>query len=532
MNFTGAKHTLWKDRWIRFTQTFSVALLVGIFAAQASAQYHPHHSFMPNGSWQFRNFSTARMSGDTFQEAFDLKWYDYLNPITPIMYLAGRDMADGGNCFGMCALAAAGERTSGTLGTAFSGSLREDFWSNYRTRNSNLDLDINTYHWRQLSSEFVTRWLGGIADSAPRCAEKAREDIEAGRYGILCINMDGMGHALIPLQVGGTSENIDIVVYDPNLPLDETHASTLVINRRTEQWRYNLAWSTADGWNRTWTGGRTGISYVTYTGSSGWKDLLNSPLDLVFGNNTAVEQITDQSGRRLYKRSPPRGPEDIDFSERGLGQEVVPWYPIMQKGKSPAATSAQRKSDPLSMKIQSAMHRRYEADYGRDSQIYFVRNPKLTLHIDVAAGRRSKELRMAMGDRSGTVEVAFAPEKISGPLKARTTIPVAQPNRLTLTTSGNTPLRASVRLASVVRGQQVNFESVADVPVRKGASTTVMRSGPGKIALRAPGLKPTQVQREQIGQDARVRSLAPVAAQLGPQPEPPENKVRSGVKKK
>ena len=36
-----------------------VALTIGcLLTAPVLAQRHPHHSFMPNGSWQFENFGT------------------------------------------------------------------------------------------------------------------------------------------------------------------------------------------------------------------------------------------------------------------------------------------------------------------------------------------------------------------------------------------------------------------------------------------------------------------------------------------
>jgi hypothetical protein len=498
-----------------------------MYGTSATAQVHPHHSFMPNGSWQFRNFSTPRMEGDTFLAAFDLHWYDYLNPITPIMYLAGRDMADGGNCFGMVALAAEGERSRGTVSTRFSGRLTENFWSNYPTRNGHLDQDINTYHWRQLSSRFVTRWLVGIVESAQRNAERAGRDIEQGTYGLLCINMNGRGHALVPIQVGGTSENIDVVCYDPNLPLDETRPNTLVINRSTGNWRYHRAWSPSAGWHDTWTGGTTGISYVSYDGGPGWKNLLNDPLDLVFGQDTTVKQITDQNGRKLFKRAPPRGLEDVDFSENGLGSDVVRWIPITQQaaGSRRDATASQAQVDSRFAALSKAMTNRYASDYGDASEIYFVLNDRLILHIDMESRGQQKELRMAAGHPLGTTEYVLVPERPGTSIQARATIQVRNPaTNIVLASTSRAALSASVIFANLDDAkQQVTFETAAKLPITTGSTTTVSRMPQGSFRIEGRGLQGrTEIVREVIGQDARLRKLAPVSVQLGPQPEPPD----------
>ena len=128
-------------------------------------------------------------------------------------------------------------------------------------------------------------------------------DIDEGKYGVLCINSGGAGHALVPIAVTRTSENIDVVVYDCNLPLGDVRPNTLVINRSSGTWRYHRDWSESAGWHDTWTGGSSGISYVSFSNSPGWRNLLNDPIDLILimGQDTEVEQITDQQGRKLYR---------------------------------------------------------------------------------------------------------------------------------------------------------------------------------------------------------------------------------------
>lgn len=552
-------------KWI-YALTFAVSVIItGSFLCPASAGYHPHHSFIANGSWRFSNFSTSELEPETYFAAFNFRLIDYLNPITAIIYVAGKDLADGGNCFGMCILANKGESSNGTVSTRFSGNLSEDFFSNHPNRNNNLDLDINTYHWQQYSTEFLLRWRLGIRESAQQNAARMDEDVAAGRYGVITIYHGGRGHALIPLHVGGTTENIDVVVYDPNLPRNESSGNTLVINRTTGDWRYHTAWNATAGWHDTWTGSDSEISYVTYTGSPGWTGLVNDPLDLIViaGKNTHVEQVTDQRGRKLYKRLPARGLDDVDFSENGLGLDVIPWVPLKAQNpgaispSGPRAVLPQRPTAPLPVGITASPHTqamnvfktmsdRYASAYEGDSKIFFVLNKNLTLNFDVTPrakkgiktlkhnaptmarpvppyARRSvsradkiESLNLVVGNRLNTVEIKFTPDNSGDVIKPRTTIQVRDPSlKIQMSARSEASMAAELTISNInLKKHEVRFESTESLPVRDSSKTIVRRSKSGRYRISGPRLSTTAkiIQRESIRQDGLVRRLPPIKA--------------------
>ena len=546
----------------KLMQVLAITLLLTVgsqLPIPADAGFHPHHSFMANGSWRFDNFSTRELTPDTYFAAFSFKWYDYLNPVTAILYVAGKDLADEGNCFGMTALASKGESSDGTIPTRFSSSLTEDFFSNYPDRNTEISLDINTYQWQQWSTAFLVQWRASVRESLERTVDRISEDIAAGQYGVMTIYDTGLGHALIPLHVGGTDENTDIVVYDPNLPLNETSGNTLVINRATGNWRYHRDWSSSGGWHDTWTGSDEDLSYVTYTGGPAWTGLINDPVDLIVisGKNTDIEQVTDQDGRKLFKRVPARGQQDVDYSATGLGGDVIPWIPLKAQKDDATKSSSLRNSDagqphtpeaptpkrmivsqhPMTqaMKAFKTMTERYAAEYEADSKIFFVLNQNLKLRFDLAAmlkqgsqvkgqppisrsiTQQGNTLNLVAGNRTRTVQFKFSPRKTGGSIKPSATFPVGDPaSNIRIQTRSSASMQTDLSITDIEKNtHEVNIENLQALPVKGNSRTIVRRTKTGRYEISGAGLKLEKtIKRERLGKDGIVRELEPIIAKV------------------
>lgn len=115
----------------------------------------------------------------------------------------------------------------------------------------------------------------------------------------------------------------------------------------------------------------------------------------------------------------------------------------------------------------------------------------------------------------------------SGKVAPRLTIPVRNPRAgVTLTSRSSIPLKAMVRVATIdQKQQQVLMETAVGIPVQANSPTTVRRSQ--QLQVQSPGKKAIQIQREAAGKDGQIRQLRTSAAELSPQPEPPD-----GVRKR
>jgi hypothetical protein len=375
--------------------------------------------FLSRGAWALDNFKTSTLSFETFQEAFDLGPFDYLNPITYALYFGARGrLAARGNCFGMCLLAAEIEADT-QLPVPFSGELHEDVWAQYRTLTPRLGQDINTGHWKQVSTGFLKQFL-----HQPPPGDMARQidaDLKLNRYGLLSITHGlSRGHVMIPLSVvhgreADGTETHTIYLYDPNRPYrgqegKSTTADMGVVTVRGRSWAFPRG-------DTTWTDRDGGLHYIRPIGASGWRDLPNGPgsvLTIVLGEGASLAQVTDGSGKRLFTVSPPRSLAHLDRTASGLGRDIVRLVPHADGPGKPLPKAVSGKAKALSP-IARTMLARYAGSYGAPGEIYFIFNPKLEgLKLQVVPAKQGGPVAVMVGNNRELYEVkltgARAPE--------------------------------------------------------------------------------------------------------------------------
>lgn len=367
-------------------------------------------NFRCQAAWAFHNFDTSQLSWSSFANAFNLGPLDYLDPATYITFLAARgNLASGGNCMGMSLLATVGEDQFVV------GDLRESFWSNYKTQSLQtpaVTSDINTAHWKQLSAFFLRQWLGSIVNAPETTAASIERDLSKAdfNYGVLSLTHGSEGHVLVPLQVGRSGNQILIDVYDPNRPCgsipDTAHYPQLTISGG--KWSYVMAGGT------TWSGSSgldNPLGYIPYVGEDGWSDLgtnIAGLAKIIFGAGVTVEQVTDQSGRRLFVDGQPGV---LDTSANGLGRSLLrlPAYAADPKRPRSSGAAFGLNHAVATTSAVDAQLRQLDteyADYLASGQIYIAPNAALSnLTFTVSSSNAAKPVRALVSQGTQFLEV-------------------------------------------------------------------------------------------------------------------------------
>lgn len=354
--------------------------------------------FRCRAGWGFSNFDTARLSWSSFKDAFDLEPYDYLDPATYIVFLATRDnLASGGNCMGMSLLADIGEDQF------IVDDIHENFWANYKNRavqTPKITKDINTAHWEQLSAAFLHSYLGNVVKSPVDNAALIEHDLtkQDYNYGLISIAHGNEGHVLVPLKVSHVGSEILIDVYDSNRPCnsvpDTATYPPIVINGNK--------WSFVMGDGSTWSGStlHDGLAYVPYISASGWRAFggnFTGIIEIIFGANAQVQQVTDGRGRKLYVE----GTQTVDLSANGLGRSLFR-LPILHQtsGRRPRTpgskyTTISNTRQPSSFtQVSAKLDAEYGADYANSRSIFITTDSSLVdLAFRVGASDAKKPIR-------------------------------------------------------------------------------------------------------------------------------------------
>lgn len=367
-------------------------------------------------AWAFYNFNTPQLSNDSFNDAFALSWYDYIDPTTAITFFAARGMAAGGNCCGMSLLANVGEDQFVV------GQLEESFWANYKSQTITsppVTYSINVAHWKQLSVAFLRGYIGTAFQSPTITAEAIERDLTKANYnyGLLSIEHGTEGHVLVPLHVTHVGEQIQINVYDSNRPCasipDNGNYPPVIVQGNS--WSYVMA----DG--TTWSGSTdnvvsySGLGYVPYLGPDGWSDLGTNLLGLVkvvFGNGVNVDQVTDNTGKRLFVDGQPNV---LDKTATGLGNQLirVPLLATNQYGRPRTASPAFALNHALAltpaMKAQVAqIQSQYEAEYSDSRQIFLAQPTQLNSLTFSLSGKGTQAMRMTVGQQGQFYEMRLS----------------------------------------------------------------------------------------------------------------------------
>jgi hypothetical protein len=378
----------------------------------------PTWDFLNRAAWAFRNPETPDLPWGTFNQAFDLGWLDYLDPVTYAEYLLFRgNLAANGNCFGMSLLA------DEVLGAAhlpvhYSGALDEDVWSNYKSLTNNLALDINTRHWQQLSLEYLQQAFDAYLKSPQEIAQQIDQDLRARQYGVLSVTHHWHGHSLVPVAVtqGKTpdgSPTYSIYVYDCNRPYTgpatgdpSPYRNVITVTHDQTGNHFLFTFSPSEDW----TDKDGSLYYARAPHGDGWRSLANGLLDvaiIILGDGATVEQITDAKGHRLYRRLPARSHADIDATTNGLGRNIMRVIPLSAGG--PQAPQRGASAVVPERRLVKAMTDRYQAGYDRRAEVYVIFNPRQLGDLRVRITPAGKEglARMLVAGKGQIFEVTM-----------------------------------------------------------------------------------------------------------------------------
>jgi hypothetical protein len=434
----------------------------------------PPATYRCQAAWAFHNFTTPQLSNDSFNDAFGLSWWDYLDPTTWITFFAARGMAAGGNCAGMSLLANVGEDQFVV------GQLDEAFWANYKSQtiaNPPVTYAINVAHWKQLSVSFLRGYIGTAFQSPSTTAAAIERDLAKTNYnyGLLSIEHGTEGHVLVPLSVATVGAQIHITVYDSNRPCtaipDTGNYPPVIVQGNS--WSYVMA----DG--TTWSGSTdnlvsySGFGYVSYLGPDGWSDLGTNLLGLVkvvFGNGVNVEQVTDSTGKRLFV---PGQPNVLDKSAQGLGNQLIKVPQLAnQYGRPRTAGPAFALNHALAltpaMKAQvQEVQTPYEAEYTNSGQIYLAATTLSGLNFSLSGKNATQAMRMTVGHQEQFYEVRLAAQPGAG-----STVVISNTgslaNGVSVQSRNATALKAVVTHGLISANNNVTLQTTGELPVGTG----------------------------------------------------------------
>jgi hypothetical protein len=469
-------------------------------------------NFRCQAGWAFKNFETPRLSVASFTDAFDFQWYDYLDPATGIVFLATRDnLAAGGNCMGMSLLADVGEDQFVV------DDLHEDFWQNYKSRliqTPKVTKDINTAHWAQLSVAFLHSYLANVAKSPAENAALVEADLtkQNYNYGLISIAHGTDGHVLVPLRVSHAGNQTLIDVYDPNRPCgsvpDTATYPPIVIDG--DKWSFLFDTTQAI----TWSGStlNDGLAYVPYTSASGWRSFAGNftgIIEVIFGGNTQVQQVTDAKGRKLFIE----GTQTVNISPSGLGRSLFR-LPSLHQGNARPRTQGSRfttvstTQPPAAFAQESAnLEAEYGADYANSRSIFITDDSSLQdLSFTIVAADPTKPIRALVHGNNQFFEI-----NIAAPRQAATAALVLHQTSalasqgVTLQSVEKRPLSATVTMGSRLQ-DGVNVQRTAAMSI--AGSVRAKAEQANLVLTSEDGLPPTTVTEKQV--TASGEQLKPV----------------------
>ncbi len=470
--------------------------------------------FRCQAGWAFGNFDTASLSWSSFTDAFDLEPWDYLDPATYVVFLATRDnLASGGNCMGMSFLADVGEDQF------LVDDLHEDFWQNYKDRSvqtPKVTKDINTAHWAQLSVAFLHDYLANVGKSPAENAALIEQDLtkENYNYGLISIAHGSEGHVVVPLRVSHSGSEVLIDVYDPNRPCgsvpDPATYPQMIIN--------GDKWSFVMGDGSTWSGStlNDGFAYVPYTSSSGWRAFAGNftgIVEVIFGANTNVQQVTDGRGRKLFLE----GTQIVDSSPTGLGRSLFRLPALHQNaGKRPRVsgskyTTVSSTQPPSNFgQVSAQLDAEYAADYGSSSSIFLTTDTSLAdLSFRIAAADAGKPLRAMVhaGNQFFEVKVAASPGSAGAALVLPKPSALADQGVRLQSVDGKA-LSATLALGSKLEGS-VTVQRTANISI---SGSVLVKAAQSNLVLSSQdALPPTTITEQELtvtgAQPKPVRAL-------------------------
>jgi hypothetical protein len=270
--------------------------------------------------WGVRNKDTESLSFAKYTKAFrdvdsEGEFWDLTDWVQKVFYeLVIRDLAENGNCFGMCLEAINARKDVSRFGQPL------DQFTNW----ADVGEEFNVKHQYQMGAStvwwFVGEVLSGNTGEPKETFERSRASFEAGDDPVLCVtrNVDfsGSPHVLLPVAWDQSSKPWTIQVLDPYFP-GETR--TLTVNPDSNRFSYSGTRNYEGG---PWTQGR--FYYIPYSLLSErprtpvWDAvlLILAGTVVVLGGDGETESITDPRGGHDLDA---HGAEALEHLQEGIG---------------------------------------------------------------------------------------------------------------------------------------------------------------------------------------------------------------------
>ncbi len=256
--------------------------------------------------WGIHNRGTSIISWSSHAKAFrdidsETEWWDVTDWLDKAFYsLVTKDIAKGGNCFGMSLEAIYAKK----LNSIFSIPLcNYNKWSGIKN-------EINIKHCYQASAEAIYWFLGQFTTGNTHNPKDVFHDtyraFSQGRDPILCITQNydfsGAPHAILPVAWDTRSKPWKITISDPNSPSDCSNNSTRILTIDPDNNTYDYLGRYKGG---RWSGGR--LHYIPFnvlnrTPRTPLWDLILLILSgtiLIVGDDAKTVSITDEQGNDL-----------------------------------------------------------------------------------------------------------------------------------------------------------------------------------------------------------------------------------------
>jgi hypothetical protein len=272
-------------------------------------------------------------------------------PLDVAFYQIFKGCAAGGNCGGCSMLALALYKYGGFLGFCSPASFYTGPGGNPGPDRADLHAAINIMQARQFSAfgiqNFVDVVQAGDLNNGLAAFARIKSGLASGDYCMLSIGngvIPNDAHTVIPYKVDDTTTPGTKVawIWDPNFPFDDfpgyytSDQNRITITGQTS-WTYDQKQGVPTAGGTTYSGSFGGawcfaipMSLLLHKGrhplSVGFI-LTNLALLFISGIGSAVTQISDDEGRRLYTSDRPHGPllDDIETSSSRRLEGVARW---------------------------------------------------------------------------------------------------------------------------------------------------------------------------------------------------------------
>ncbi|UZD24234.1 LamG-like jellyroll fold domain-containing protein [Algoriphagus halophytocola] len=251
--------------------------------------------------WGVPNQGTNIISWNTYAAAFrdvttGANFFDHVSLKSTFYELAVKELAAGGNCFGMSLEGIYARKCLSRFGKP----LNRFNWNQ-------TEREFNIKHQYQVGAAaiwwFVGQFISGNTHDPVGVFEESLHHYNCGNNPVLCISQNydfsGAPHCILPHQWKKNGDNWEIVCFDPNIT---SGTRSIFINRRTNTYSYNNGRAYSGG---AWSGGR--LQYMP------WNVLNREPRTpvwdiillilagtvLIFADSGETESITDSKGKNL-----------------------------------------------------------------------------------------------------------------------------------------------------------------------------------------------------------------------------------------